>query len=792
MPGAAGAGSWRWALVGAVVVVAVLAGALVAVVASRDIDAGEDEAATVEVVLEPVGHVSEEPFTESVVSEGVVPAELQAFSTVEGPGARPSASSDVVISQVAGDRSGLYGSTAEGAVCDADALAVRILADEEVNRVWSGVMGVDPGDSAALITAALTPVVLGRDTAVTNHGFGPDGAAPYQSVLQAGTPVMVDANGTPRAQCGCGNPLLAPDAGGGRVDLVGDVWEGFDPRQVTEVRPSDEPVTEIETVDIESREPVTVPVGGEPDTVELDGLLVADHAGVHVHGEAGERLATVIDEPVGQVFDDGAGGLVWDAPAPVDQEPAPVTDPERSKVWHLPAGAEEPEVVFESEDPGARRYELESAGRLGDRSYVVVTEIVADPSGPGLDPFEGDLVALDLGSGETEVIADDVTRGAFEDGYPSSSPVARSVSLNAEMLAYATYTSTAEYDGEVTWTLLGPGFEAIESSCVGVSTAFAADEPCPTGGTLDSSGEVVAPYLSESGDSVAGLEVGDPRAGAPLRLVEVSQGVNLTEWSGATELDVLDGRAIYSYRPEPGFEALAAIDIDLADGTSTERELPGLVRFLRAPLVRPAETDASAPEPAPPTTTTTTTTTTAPSTTNPPTAAPSTTNPPPPMTTAPPTTIVPPPELDLLNMVLPAGACGPDTLAVPLIGGEGEAGEVLYEDTVYASVQTDEAVQVDVDGDGRPETVVSVVCSFGGSGHVSPLVTLRPTSDGVEMAAEPIPFGRGDRDPTAIELDGQALIVRGLAYLDTDAGCCPSGSFTTRFELEDGAWVEVG
>lgn len=203
------AGSWRWALVGAVVVVAVLAGALVAVVASRDIDAGEDEAATVEVVLEPVDHVSEEPLTESVVSEGVVPAELQAFSTVEGPGARPSASSDVVISRVAGDRPGLYGSTAEGAVCDADALAVRILADEEVNRVWSGVMGVDPGDSAALITA-LTPVVLGRDTAVTNHGFGPDGAAPYQSVLQAGTPVMVDANGTPRPSAGVGTRCWPP------------------------------------------------------------------------------------------------------------------------------------------------------------------------------------------------------------------------------------------------------------------------------------------------------------------------------------------------------------------------------------------------------------------------------------------------------------------------------------------------------------------------------------------------------------------------------------------------------
>lgn len=269
-PGARGAGRWRWALVGAVAVLAVLAGALVAVVASRDTAAREDEVATVEVVLEPADQVTEEPFTESVVSEGVVPAELQAFSTVEGPGARPSASSDVVTSQVAGDRSGLYGSTAEGAVCDADALAVRIFADEEVNRVWSGVMGVDPGDSAALITA-LTPVVLGRDTAVTNHGLGPDGAAPHQSVLQAGTPVMVDANGTPRTQCGCGSPLLAPDAAGGRVDLVGDVWEGFDPRQVTEVRPSDEPLTEIETVDIESREPVTVPVGGEPDTVELDG-----------------------------------------------------------------------------------------------------------------------------------------------------------------------------------------------------------------------------------------------------------------------------------------------------------------------------------------------------------------------------------------------------------------------------------------------------------------------------------------------------------------------------------------
>ena len=54
----------------------------------------------------------------------------------------------------------------------------------------------------------LTPMQLRADTRVTNHGFVDGHATSLQSVLQAGTAVLVDDQGRPRVKCGCGNPLF--------------------------------------------------------------------------------------------------------------------------------------------------------------------------------------------------------------------------------------------------------------------------------------------------------------------------------------------------------------------------------------------------------------------------------------------------------------------------------------------------------------------------------------------------------------------------------------------------------
>ena len=56
----------------------------------------------------------------------------------------------------------------------------------------------------------LRPVTLTRDTRVTNHSFVDGRAVAFQSILQAGTAVLVDKDGVPVVRCRCGNPLLEP------------------------------------------------------------------------------------------------------------------------------------------------------------------------------------------------------------------------------------------------------------------------------------------------------------------------------------------------------------------------------------------------------------------------------------------------------------------------------------------------------------------------------------------------------------------------------------------------------
>ena len=64
-----------------------------------------------------------------------------------------------------------------------------------------------PPEQVGPFLGSLTPVTLRTDTAVTNHGFRDGSATAFQSVLQAGTGVLVDAQGLPRVRCYCGNPL---------------------------------------------------------------------------------------------------------------------------------------------------------------------------------------------------------------------------------------------------------------------------------------------------------------------------------------------------------------------------------------------------------------------------------------------------------------------------------------------------------------------------------------------------------------------------------------------------------
>ena len=107
--------------------------------------------------------------------------------------------------------SGPFGGTGSDRVCDRELLIRSLAARPDRLREWARVLGVAPTERAvAAYIRKLRPATLTRDTRVTNHSFVNGHAVAFQSILQAGTAVLVDKDGVPVARCRCGNPLLKP------------------------------------------------------------------------------------------------------------------------------------------------------------------------------------------------------------------------------------------------------------------------------------------------------------------------------------------------------------------------------------------------------------------------------------------------------------------------------------------------------------------------------------------------------------------------------------------------------
>lgn len=169
----------RWLV--AVLAVLLLAGAATAVVL---LIGGEDEASAQTVRFQDPTDTGPDPFTKPADRHG-------------------------------GDRvrvgSGPFGGTGSDLVCDRELLIDSLAARPDRLREWARVLGLrqDLRTVAAYIRK-LRPVTLTRDTRVTNHSFVDGRAVAFQSILQAGTAVLVDKDGVPVARCRCGNPLLKP------------------------------------------------------------------------------------------------------------------------------------------------------------------------------------------------------------------------------------------------------------------------------------------------------------------------------------------------------------------------------------------------------------------------------------------------------------------------------------------------------------------------------------------------------------------------------------------------------
>ena len=215
----------RVALITGVVVAAVVLG----LVFTRG-DGGSDTSATGgEVFLQAAGKSGPDPFTESTAKDS---------STAPQTPSTPTASESANVTRgVDGSAPGLYGGTRNVSSCDVEKQIGYLQAEPARNSAFASVVGLSTSQIPGYLRA-LTPMQLGYDTRVTNHGYRDGAPTSYQAVLQAGTAVLVDNHGVPRVRCACGNPLGEPVPQKTTPKPTGDSWSSYRSQNVVVVAPS--------------------------------------------------------------------------------------------------------------------------------------------------------------------------------------------------------------------------------------------------------------------------------------------------------------------------------------------------------------------------------------------------------------------------------------------------------------------------------------------------------------------------------------------------------------------------
>ncbi|MGW2836453.1 DUF6777 domain-containing protein [Streptomyces sp. NPDC001493] len=207
-----------------------------------------------EVVLQSAAARGPAPFTRSTA--GAVPGAEDARPLPAGgaPAAAPA------VHTVTGDAAGLYGGVRNTPSCDVGAQADLLTEDSARARAFAGVAGIEAVQIPGYLRA-LTPVVLRADVRVTDHGFASGAPTSFQTVLQAGTAVMVDSRGLPRVRCASGNPLAPAMPLTGRIADRGERWAGYAPERVLDVAPSSEVLESLVIADLVEGAWIERPVG---------------------------------------------------------------------------------------------------------------------------------------------------------------------------------------------------------------------------------------------------------------------------------------------------------------------------------------------------------------------------------------------------------------------------------------------------------------------------------------------------------------------------------------------------
>ncbi|MER7925608.1 DUF6777 domain-containing protein [Streptomyces sp. NPDC096057] len=236
---------------------------------------GKDTKSSGEVFLQPVAAQGPDPFTDSTATAASSPPRAtrtpQSTPAQSTPGrstpaqstpARTASTPTGPPRAVSGATPGLYGGTARTGSCDVERQISYLTADRTKARAFAQAEGISPGGVPGYLRG-LTSVVLRADTQVTNHGFRDARVTGFQSVLQAGTAVLVDNRGVPRVRCACGNPLKAGGAGQGSVGSGGGgrAWSGFRPAEVVVVTPAPQVITNITIINIVDNTWIERPLG---------------------------------------------------------------------------------------------------------------------------------------------------------------------------------------------------------------------------------------------------------------------------------------------------------------------------------------------------------------------------------------------------------------------------------------------------------------------------------------------------------------------------------------------------
>ncbi|MET9538826.1 DUF6777 domain-containing protein [Streptomyces sp. NPDC006553] len=179
-----------------------------------------------EVFLQNAAATGPDPFTKSTARTGTASA---------SPASLPPRTASATP-EVSGSTPGLYGGTQSVASCDVEQQVRYLSGEPPKNAAFASTLGIQANQVPGYLRS-LTPLQLRADTRVTNHGYKNGAATTYQSVLQAGTAVLVDNRGVPRVRCACGNPLTPPVAQKS-PKTTGTPWQGYNSGQVVVVAPS--------------------------------------------------------------------------------------------------------------------------------------------------------------------------------------------------------------------------------------------------------------------------------------------------------------------------------------------------------------------------------------------------------------------------------------------------------------------------------------------------------------------------------------------------------------------------